>query len=209
MLAVALPLIVGLIGGAALASGLSRAPVAARSSSLLICSDGSTRVCVWPEHRNLLQAATELVSPVVAAWSYFGVDAPREFTEALVLSASPGQRSIGLWTGADSTDIVQAFSLSMLPEWPECEADLTGAVDQPAFLGADAYDYVLAWFEATAGVPRETLERDYGNDGGDGEPSVLATVDRVRSLPPRDQQNWLQANLAALSTCDVVPRLVP
>lgn len=209
MLAVALPLILGLSGGAVLASGLSREPVTARSITLLICSNGSPRVCVWPEHRHLLQEATELASPVVEAWSHFGVDAPHEFTEALILSPSQGQRNIGLWTGTDSTDIVQALSLSMLPEWPECEADLTGAADQPAFLGADAYDYVLAWFEATAGVSRETLERDYGNDGIDGGPSVLATLDRVRSLPPRDQQAWLQGNLTALSTCDVVPRLVP
>lgn len=208
-LVAALPLILGLGGGAAIAHGLPREPVTARSSSLLICSDGAPRVCVWPEHRQLLQEASELASQVVAAWSHIGVGAPSEFTEAFVPSPSSGQRNIGLRTGADNTDIVHAFSLSMLPEWPECEADWAGTADQPAFLGADAYDSVLAWFEATAGIPREALERDYGNDGTDGEPSVLATVDRVRSLAPQDQQAWLQTNLAALSTCDVLPRLEP
>jgi hypothetical protein len=203
------PITLGLAAGAVLAHDLSRMPVAPRSPASLVCADSTPRVCVWPEHRSRLAEATAVASEVTAAWSRFGISPPAEFTEASLDMSSPDVRSFGIWTGADRTEIIQALALSMLPDWPACAESAGGDQMQPAYLGVDAYDYVLAWFEATAGIPRRVIRQEYRAAEGSGQPDVAELIERVRSLPPQQQQSWVENNLAALSACDIPPRLEP
>lgn len=200
-----LALLAGLVGGAVLAHDLPREPVTARSPARLMCAEGTPRVCVWPEHQHVLARTSALAAIANAAWAKYGVAVPREFTEALVAPESSDQRFFGTWSGASDTELTEALALSMMPAWPACADEIPVDMTQPVFPGEEAYDYVLGWFEATAGVPLADADEEDGLD----QPEVTQTVNRVRELPPEQQRAWLERNLAALSSCVVLPQLEP
>lgn len=204
-----LALLAGLIGGAVLAHDLPREPVTARSAEQLVCEEGTPRVCVWPEHRHFLIRTSALATNANAAWARYGVAVPREFTEALVAPDARDQRTFATWSGASDTELSQALALSMMPAWPACADQIPEDMNQPVFAGDVAYDYVLAWFEATAGLPLADPGQDASEDDAFDQSAVTQTVNRVRALPPEQQRPWLEHNLAALSSCDVLPQLEP
>jgi hypothetical protein len=188
----------GLAGGTAFASQLESYPAQPRDPAALICSGSTVRVCLWPEHAPRIDEVVDLATAAVAGWRAAGIDQPSLVTEAT--SDLPEDAvSFGFSLTAPRAVVLNAIVYGMMPAWPRC-------ADEGPHLGIGAFDYVQAWYAATAGMEHEDLARIFANHAP-GAPPVLQVVERVRSLPLPQQHDWLQANLAALERCDLEPRL--
>lgn len=190
-----LPVIVGVGVGVQFVNGLGPDPAIARDTSILICSTTQPRVCVWPEHRGRLEEVVEIATAASAAWQQAGVIVPTEFSEAPL--GIPGARDFGFSLESDRYSILNSLAYRTLPPWPECA--LRGS---SSYQGASAESYLLAWLDATAGMPAMELAARF-------RPAELETVEWVRTLPLEQQQIWLERNLLALEQCNVPPQLEP
>ena len=192
---VALAIVVVVIAfsvGAFFVRGFGPDPVVARTTPL-VCSAAQPRVCVWPEHRERLEAVSAIATQADAAWRAVGVSVPAEFRERD--AASPAERAFGFSLNSQAGDVLTAFSYSLLPPYPAC------AIDGSApFLGSDAEAYVIAWLDATAGMANEEIAIRFS-------PDVARAVDSVRARSTEQQRMWFAQNVAALSACDVAPLL--
>jgi hypothetical protein len=190
-----LPAIIGAGAGVQFVRGFGPDPTIARDPALLICSTGQPRVCVWPEHQPRLEEVAAIAASAGAAWEQASIAVPDTFREGQ--QESPTDRSFGFSMQADRYTILNALAYSLLPPWPECARSGTSA-----YLGAPAEGYVLAWLDATAGMPPEQL-------AGRFSPDQLQVVATVRALPLERQQAWLERNLVALEQCNIPPQLEP
>lgn len=195
--------VAGSIGvGILLVRGMSWSPVVPRDASELICSSSAPRVCVWPEHRERIGEVSRIALRASAAWRSVGISVPSQFSEYSNLSTS--ERSFGFSRDADGFVILNSLAYSMLGSYPSCAVEGTAP-----WAGGVAEEYVLAWLDATAGMSPLQLVARFGSEPPPGQPSVLDTVEQVRSLPVARQRAWFDQNLAALGTCDVQPQLEP
>lgn len=170
-----------------------------RSPTDLICTDQSTVVCVWPEHRPQLDSVAKIADRAASAWSATGLRLPREFTEARPEVAGAEAASFGIGRGADDWVILNSLAYSLMPVFPEC-----------AYYRAypsHAADYVLAYLTLSAGMPRSEVAERYDAPSVPGEPPLMATVDQVLASAITDQRRWVERNLAALTQCGVEPEL--
>jgi hypothetical protein len=135
------------------------------------------------------------------AWSEVGIRTPSEVSEYSTFR--PGERSFGLSLEADRYTVLNSLAYSILPPVPPCALDGTGQ-----YPGILAEGYLLAWLDAIAGMPRGELVERFGDSWPD-MPNVLATVDRVRSLPADRQRAWFDRNTEAMRDCRTEPSLDP
>lgn len=189
------PLVLAFGTGGFLVHRLGPDPTVDRKATL-VCSSGQPRVCVWPEHRGRLAEVAAVAVQADQAWRRFGIAVPAEFSEQRS-ALPPGTSSFGISLETPRSGIVASLAYSLLPPLPQCA--LTGTAPFP---GGRARGYVVAWFADVAGLPRAELVRRFG-------PSILGTIDAVRSLPEDRQWAWLERNLAASGACGVPPRLEP
>lgn len=192
------PVTLGFTIGAVLVNDLGTHPVVARDASVLICSSEQPRVCVWPEHRARLEEVNAILFRASDGWLEAGVKVPEEFSEYNTFSQH--ERNFGFSLEASQYDILNSLAYSMLPSAPQCAIDGT----RPYF-GAITEDYVLAWLDATAGMPALELRRRFDFKLPPGTPNILTTVADVRSLPPERQLTWLETNINVMRGCDVEP----
>lgn len=186
-----------------IARDVGEEPIRPRMSAMS-CAPGPPRVCVWPEHDERLDEVASLAAEASQAWRNAGLNPPAEFSErkrSVLSTESNDARSFGVWSGADRMAILAALSYSMLPEIPGCAYG-----QQQPYPDGMAWEYVDAYLSATAGLPRQQLLQRFGGPRG---PSILATIDEVRSLPPAEQKDWFERNSAAIGQCDVEPPIDP
>lgn len=189
----------GLAGGAAFASQLESYPAQPRDPAALICSGSTVRVCIWPEHAPRMDEVVGLATAAVAGWRAAGVDSPSLITEATT-DLPRDAISFGFSLRAPPTVVLNAIVYGMMPSWPRC-------ADEGPYLGYGAFEYVQAWYAATAGMKQEELAEIFATSGTPDAPPVLQVLEQVRSLPLPQQHDWLKVNLAALERCDLEPRL--
>ncbi len=175
--------------GVALVSGLGSEPTAPRSAADLVCAGSGPRVCLWPEHRSLAARVRERARLVHARLRARSVPVPDTVSEA------HADWSIGVTPEATREAIDGALVKGLLPRWPAC-------ADGPQpYPGYEAYRPVALWLAQAAGVTTADIDAA-------AEPADRAEVAAVRRLPSRHQLAWYGANVDALSTCGLAPRLV-
>lgn len=187
------PTAVGVSAGVLLVQGMGPDPVAARDPSVLVCSSGQPRVCVWPEHYGRLDEVSAIAAEASKAWRRFGIAVPAEFTEYRS-ALSSGTNSFGFSLTSRRSDIIISLANSLLPPMAQCEGK--------PFLGGAAGSYARAWFGSVAGLSHAELRVRFG-------PDVVNKVAAVQSLSVERQRAWLERNLAAWQACDVAPQLDP
>ncbi|MFE5853429.1 hypothetical protein ACFQ61_09445 [Streptomyces sp. NPDC056500] len=164
-----------------LAIPLGLSPSEKRDTSALRCTDGDIRVCLWPEQSNQAERIQTWAREGAARLSGAGVTPPAAYTPAL--------------SRPSKADVLRSLVSMVMPAtFPRCEN----------WAGRSAYFPVGAWLELTAGAPRAEVAKRMG-DGG----KTIALIDRVRTLPAKDQLNWYQTNRSALTDCDRRPKLEP
>ncbi len=196
------PLLVGLVAGSVIVSGLGSQPTVARDQSNLVCAppSSSVTVCVWPEHADRLQEVSSIAEKAAQGWRAVGLRVSPRFAEGLPEATPPGTLAFGFSRESDTNDILSGFAYAMLPTWPAC-------ADRGPYLGYDAFDYVHAWFAMTGGMSDEEIERRFGDLQARGAATIPAVLGKVRALPAEGQLDWVADNVAALQVCDQPPRL--
>lgn len=198
-LTAAVPVITSLILGSAAVYGMGPDPATARSAGLLICERGSVQVCVWPEHRALLDSTVEYVDAGLEIWAAAGIERPNLVTEQT--GAAPDAITFALSPSSGRWDIIHSLAYGVIGPLPACEAE--------PYLGGDAVDYLLSWLDSLAGMPPGELVTRFGYEPPPGEPSVLEVTNELSSIGVAAQKEWFERNVAAVRACDVRASLDP
>lgn len=190
-LALALIAMVASFGvGSFLVSDLGAYPIVPRDSSVLVCSESSPQVCVWPEHVERLPEVVELATQAAARWQEAGFDVPEKFSEQNDLSI--GKRGFGMSTETLHYQLLNSLAYSLLPDYTECPNGLP----YPAkYLGED---YILAWLDVTAQMPEDELAIRFDEE-------LLQIISEIQSLPVEQQQLWIEHNKKSAGSCDIEP----
>ncbi|MFE9846252.1 DUF7224 domain-containing protein [Streptomyces goshikiensis] len=184
----------GLGTGVWLAHNLPAQPFVERSSSDLVCSGESPRVCLWPELTS--QSAMIRQSAIAASLRLraAGLVIPDTFT----MAGPPPENQLLIGTGAQPTpdEVTSGVAGGFLPLAPPACAQ------SGPYPGAVAYGSVAAWLALTAGVEPTVLTNRY-------PPRDIAMAQDVIHQPRSAQLNWYNHNSQALRDCTSKPVLPP
>ncbi|MBW5481902.1 DUF7224 domain-containing protein [Streptomyces bambusae] len=166
-------------------------PFMARDSSELVCdTDGTPKICLWPETPDR-DGVGKLVRARTVRLQQAGLPVADTFSAV----PHPGEAAFGSTGQVRPDNIPLRIANTFMPGIPEC-ARTTGKY--PASPARSPLD---GWLTATAEgtVPPPAPGRFSAED--------LAVVRQVLARPRADQLDWYEANRKALSGCTEPPRL--
>jgi hypothetical protein len=194
-------LLAGLVPAASLASTQPTGdPYVPRGEDQLVCAASIPAVCVWPEHRALLDETAAVVARAAGRWSSIGLDVPARFDEDLFAVPRENTAHFGLGVVWSRDQLVDSLSYAMLPPWTDCPG---------AYLGVPAVDYLRAYYALTAGMSPSGLQQVFAGIPSYENFDVLTVVHEVAEQNSEAQLKWVTRNDAALRACDRRPQLDP
>lgn len=174
--------------------------VARKAPTSPACASGQfVTVCVWPEHRYMLTAASEAAD--LALGPLQGL--PGTPDALFERGARPASTQNALESSVPSTTVPAALfaadiAQELLPTPPRCSVVGGEYVDFP---GASARPYIRAWLQLQANP--DTPMRDLGPE------QFQTAVTRLVKAPLAEQREWYVAALAAQRDCATTPPPLP
>jgi hypothetical protein len=191
---------VAVAAGALAVRDLGPDPVAARPESELRCAGKAPEVCVVREHEARLDEVHTIAARAAHAWTDAGLGVPDRFIEAPVEVLGPGEARLSISTLSTRADITHSIAYAMLPPIPPC------AEQGMPYPGGLALDYLLAWFDLSAGLEPAEIRIRIGGFGPDF-PDPVALAEEVARASPDARAAWLTANQRSASDCAIEPVL--
>ncbi|MEW5991248.1 MAG: hypothetical protein AB1736_07900 [Chloroflexota bacterium] len=194
----ALSLAIPTLIGASLVAGMSYSPTIPRDTTVMLCEDMSlTRLCVWPEHREHLEALAPLAPRVFQRWSLVGIPVPDLITEARS-DVRPPNAALIVLSGLplDSDALIAALAQSLLPPFPDCPGGATGW---------QATEYLAAWYEWTGGISELAFASLHAHVFDPEYPSVGEVVRELEDAPPTIRDAWVARIRNITQACDPWP----
>lgn len=194
----AAPLVLSLVVGVALVSGMDYSPSVARDPAALECAttEGVT-VCTWPEHNARADEVGSIVREVRTNWQAMGIESPSVYTEADASLVPPGALHLDV-NGRSSRreDIINSLAVAMAPHDPECPGGSEGGI---------VLFYLDAWYAAAGGMSQAKLETEYGSPWGEPYPEVLDVVADLEAATQAVRREWVARAERLSQICEGLP----
>ncbi|WP_216853640.1 DUF7224 domain-containing protein [Phytoactinopolyspora halotolerans] len=153
-------------------------PTAPRDLSAAECTDGTPRVCTWPEQESSADTIQASVTDVLARFESAGIRYADSMDPITFAHSSPGR-----------IEIVATMVGALLPTEP---ADCPLGYPEWYF---DVHERMSSWLYLTAGLDAGTAE-------GVAAPENVEAVRAMRSeWSPAEQLSWYEAGVDALREC--------